>query len=450
MKKSYTKYMLVLTLCAGCLTAAGTEDYSLDQYIDLVEKNNVTVALSQKSLDSAVQTEHLAFSGLLPTIAAAGGYTRNLNDIEKPTAVAASSQLYNGVYPLIWQNIDSNYDNEVSLALSATWNLIDPAALAQYEKAKKGTAIQSVVTEYTRQQVLTGAKKLYAQVQLLLSVAEVKKSVAATSEAVYHDMEKKYNAGTATEVNLRMAEVDWKSDISSLSEAVKNARVSLIALKNLAGLPLDAEVTLTDDTTQLPALPEAAALGQVLDARLDYQAALLSKDVAAITFRASMASFLPTVGLNFTYAYGQYGGYTGKDDWDAYDYTAGAVGLKVTVPLFTGGARVAAIKNAKIMEDENSLQLRQQRDNISQALVSLELQLDESSKQIDSARALQNAASRALEITQTAFANGIDTQLELSKAMSQYAGAQLSLQNAIYNYRAAYYDYQFACGKTGV
>jgi outer membrane protein TolC len=449
--QSYKKRSaLFLALSIGWVAAAGAEKYSLEKYLSLVEENNVTVLLSEKDLASSKQTERQAFSVLLPTVAAAGGYTRNLNDVKESTPVAAVSQVYNGVYPLIYQNVDSNYDNELSLALSATWNLIDPAALAQYEKAKKGTAIQRSETEYTRQQVLTGAEKLYAQTQLLESVAEVKKNVAATSEAVYHDMEKKYNAGTATEVNLRMAEVDWKSDLSSVSEAEKNIRVSMMALKNLAGLPLDASVELTDSSAELPPLPEKADLGEVLGSRLDYQAALLSKEISAITYRASMASFLPTVSSSFTYAYGQYGGYAGKNDWDAYDYNLASVGLKVTVPLFTGGARLAAIKQAKIMQDASDLQLKEKRDSIEQDLVSIELQLDEAWQQIDSARTLEDATSRALAITRTAFANGMDTQIELSKAMSQYANAQVNLQNAIFNYRAAYYDYQCACGKIGV
>jgi outer membrane protein TolC len=444
----FYKYAAVVCLvCVQTVFNAGAEKYSLTEFIDRVEKNSVTVRISQKDLESARQTQHQAFAGLLPTVAASGGYTRNLNDLESMTAVAAGTTQLNGVYPLIYQNVDTNYDNELSAALSVTWNLIDPAAFAQYQKAKKGTQIQQVTTEYTRQQVITGAKKLYAQSLLLESVADVKKNVAVTSEAVYRDMQKKYAAGTATEVNLRMAEVDWKTDLSAVSEAEKNVRVSMMALKNLAGLPLDSDLTLAEDVSELPPLPEKASLGTVLGARLDYRAAQLAEDVAAITFNASLASFAPTVSSSFTYAHVQYGGYEGKDDWNAYDVTQSSAGLKVTIPLFTGGARIAMIQNAHIQKEQSELRLKNTRDSIEQALVTYELELQEAWQQIDSAKTLEDATAQALAITRTAFENGVDTQIELSKAMSQHANAQVNLQNALYTYRAAYYDYQFACGK---
>jgi outer membrane protein TolC len=443
------KKIIFLAICLAGLFTVTAEEYSLSRYLVLVEKNNLDLQLADQTVKAARESERQSLSALLPSVAATGGYTRNLTDVDQSTAVAAGTTAVNGVYPLIHQDIDSNYDNELTMAIALTQKLIDPAAIASYKAAKKNTEMQRAVTEYTRQQVLNGAKKLYAQVQLLQAVAQVKTEVTATSEAVYHDTEKKYNAGTATEVSLRMAEVDWKSDISSQSEAEKNVRVAMMAFKVLADIPFDTDVVLTEDTGKLPPLPAAAELGKVLGARQDYQASVLAKETTDIALRASKASFLPTVSGSFSYAYGQYGGYAGQDDWDAYDYKASSIGVNVTIPLFTGGSRLSAIKSARIQQDQLNIQLKQKRNDIQQSLQSLELQMDEARKQIDSARALESATDHSLSITRTAFMNGVNTQLEVSKAMTQYANARLNLQNAIYNYRTAYYDYELACGKTG-
>ena len=433
---------------AGALFCASAEDINLSRYLELVDKGNIDLKLAQKDSENAKQKQNQAMSQLLPTVAAVGSYTRNMDDVEQSAAVAASSQAYNGVYPLIYKDVDSNYDNDITLALSITEKLIDPASLAQFVAAKKGTQIQKTVTEYTRQQVLGGAKKLYAQTQLLLAVQDVKKESAQISEAVYHDTEKKYNAGSATEINLRMAEVDWKKAASEQAEAEKNVRVVLMAFRNLAGLPLDADVALTEKTDDLPSVPEGASLADVLGSRLDYQALLLAKETTGIAFKGALGSYLPSVSAGFTYAYGRMGGYEGKDDWNAYNYSLPSANIKVTIPLCTGGARIAAVKQAQIAGEESDLKIKQKRNEIEQQLVQLKLELDNAYGQIESARMLEQATAEALKITRAAFAAGMSTQLEVSKAMSQYSGAQVNLQNALYTYRAAYYDYELACGKT--
>lgn len=440
-------FFAAAVVLTGALFCASAEDISLSRYLELVENGNIDIKLAHKEADNAKQQENQALSQLLPTVAAAGSYTRNMADVEQSTAVAASTQAVNGIYPLIRTDLDSNYDNNLTLALSVTENLIDPAALAQFAAAKKGTQIQRTVSEYTRQQVMAGAKKLYAQVQLLEAVAVVKKNAYETSQAVYHDTEQKYNAGSATEVNMRMAEVDVKTAQSALADAEKNVRVVRMAFCNLAGLPLDSEVTLTEKADELMPVPDEAKLTEVLNNRLDYQAQLLGKEAGKIAFNASLASFLPTVSAGFTYAYGQMGGYEGADDWDAYDYSLPSASLKVTIPLCTGGARIAAVKKAQISNDETDLKLQQKRNEIEQELTQLKLELDNDWNQVESARLLEEATAQALKITRASFNAGMTTQLEVLKAVSQYAGAQVNLQNAIYTYRASYYDYEKACGK---
>lgn len=446
MKK--TTIVAVVLIAAGLLPVSmAAESYNLERYLSKIEQDNPDLQLSRENAAAAGEGVKQALSALLPSAGLSGGYTRNLKDVKESTAVAAGTTASGGVYPLIYQDIDSNYDNEVSVALGVTQNLVDPVSLAKYGEARKNMELQKTVSEYTRQQILTTAKKLYAQVQLLEAVAEVKKETAATSEEVYRDIGKKYNAGTATELDLRMSEVDWKSDISAQTEAEKNAKLAMMSLKTMAGIPLEEEVTLTENMQLLPEMPEEADLSAVLSARMDYRARILSKTVAEIAYRSSLATFLPTVTGSFTYAYGQYGGYEGQDDWDAYDYTAASIGLKVTVPLFTGGYRISLIKSAQINKEQQEIQIRKKRDEIAQDLVSLQLQMAEAKTQVDSAKALEEASERAMEIAKTSFSSGLGTQLEVSQAMSKYAGARVNLQNTVYAYRASYYDWEFATGR---
>lgn len=449
MKKilKYAAAFLLPVFFAQAVPAAA-EEYTIDTYLTAVERNNKDLQIARKNTASAKQGMHQALSALLPSAGVSAGYNRNLKDIKQSTAVYAYDAGLNGVYPLHYENVDSNYDNEITAAVGVNMNIFDPAAEGSYQQAKKNYQIEGASEEFTRQNLITNAKELYAQVLLLNGVVTVKKETAETSEAVYRNQEKKYNAGTITELDLRMAEVDWKNDLTAAAEAAKNAAIGMMSLKTLAGIPQAAEMVLIDDNEALPALPEKTDVEKVLADRGDYRIALLAKDIADLSWRNSLTAYLPTVTGSFSVAYGQYGGYEGKDDWDAYDYTAATIGMKITLPLFTGGYRTSTMLDAKIKQQKAALQIEQKRDQIEQDLMSAQLRMEEAQQRIESAKTLQQTAERAATLARVALDNGMGTQLSVSQSDTQLALAKLGLQNAIYDYRAAYYDWEFACGKT--
>ena len=85
----------------------------MDDYLRQVESGNPDLALARTNSAIARETEKQARAALLPTLAASAGYNRNMIDIEKPTAVAS---LPTGG-PLIWQDVDQNLDNELTVGL---------------------------------------------------------------------------------------------------------------------------------------------------------------------------------------------------------------------------------------------------------------------------------------------------------------------------------------------
>jgi len=116
----------MLPLLAIAIAASGTglvaEDYTLETYLQRVEAENPDLALSRRNGTIAAETEKQARSALLPMVAASAGYNRNILDIEKPTAVAS---LPTGG-PLIWQDVDQNMDNELTIGLALRQKILPP------------------------------------------------------------------------------------------------------------------------------------------------------------------------------------------------------------------------------------------------------------------------------------------------------------------------------------
>ncbi|ADK82096.1 TolC family protein [Sediminispirochaeta smaragdinae] len=443
MRRMFLSILMILMLVGGSLPLFAF-DYDLASYLEKVEADNRDLELSRQRVASALESIKQTRSALLPTIAVAGGYTRNFTDIEQPTAVGADTTAAPSPFsPFIYEDVDTNYDNEMTIAASLSQKIIDPEATARYAQARRNSLIQTNVNDYTRKSILTAAKKLYAQTQLAFAVAQVREESEKTSKEVYDNIEKKYKAGVATELDLRMAEVDWKNAVTQTAEANKNAQLALMTLKTLAGIPQEEEVHLIEKIDVLPDLPEIPELGIVLSSRSDYQAQVLSRDIADIAYKSALASYLPSISGTLTYAYGGYGNDSLNGD---YDFTSVQLGVTVSLPIFTGGYRQSLVESARIQQTNSSVEIMKSQDQIEQDLSSLHLQMVEARRRLDSAHALVEASSRAASLARTALSSGLGTQLDVSRATSNLAQAQVGLQNAIYTYRALYYDWQLATG----
>jgi outer membrane protein TolC len=427
---------------------------SLEEYIEKVRANNLDIVLSGQNILAAAESVKQARSAFLPSIGATGGYTRNLRDRLQSTPVAAngldpvmSVPGVGGLYPLIYEDRDANYDNELTGAVVLDQKIFDAAALARYRQSKIGKSMQETVFDYTRQMVITAAKKLYAQAQLTEAVLAVAKEAENTSEETYRNIERMYTAGTTTELNLLMAEVDWKNNSTAVFEAERNMALVMLAVKNLANIPPETAITLTEEAGQLPELPSMPDLINVFTVRPDYHIQLLSKELAEEAYRASIGAFLPTVSARFAYAYGNMGGYEGKDDWNAMNYSVPQVSLNVTIPLFTGGYRTSLVRNANINRVQAEITIQKKRNEIEQEMTSLMLKMREARQKMGSAGTLEAAALRAMTLAQISLENGMGTRLAVSEASANLSKTRLNFQNAVFEYRSAYYDWLLAVGR---
>jgi outer membrane protein TolC len=437
MKKRVFVSVVILTLAAF---GAAAEEYDLPAYLQKVQQNNSDIALAFKDLRLSRETMKQARAPLLPGIGAEGSYTRNLRDVEQSTPVAADL----GTGRIIRQDVDTNYDNEISIGVGVTQKLFDPAAWFQYRQAKTGLSIQEQAFEAARLNILCAAKKTYAQTQLALSVVAIREASEEASRKLFESAGRRFRAGAATELDLLMAEVDWKQKALAASEARRNAESALLAFRTLAGIPLSQAVTLTENSDDIPALPETLELAGVLAGRADYRALLLSRDLAGIGKRAAIGSFLPTVSAGLSFAYGGMGNGSLTGD---YDYTAAQFTLGVNIPLFTGGYRLSRVKAAQLEQEKAALALTKKQGDIESDLVEIQLRLNETAERIGAARLVESAARRAHALSQTAFVNGLITQLSVTEAANRLDEASLGLQNAVCEYRSAWYDWELASGR---
>ncbi|MDR1174817.1 MAG: TolC family protein [Treponema sp.] len=439
-KPIHKLFLLSFVFMCGISANIRAEEYDLAAYLAKVEQNNPYLALAAKELALAKTSVGQARVAFFPGLGLQGGYSRNFTDDMRSTAVASLP----GGGPLVYQDVDYDYDNELTLDIGVNQTLFDAGAVSNYKRARQGQRIGESSLETVRQTIRCAAKKIYAQTRLVLDIVKIMEASEQFSRETCQSAERKYRAGTATELDLLLAEVDWKKKVTAVAEARKNAELALIAFRNLAGIPLTQTVTLTGEFGALPEVPESPALEQVLAGRPDYRSLVLSRELADIERRAALTSFLPTVSSSFSYALGGMG--NGSSLTGDYDFNSSRLSLNVTIPLFAGGYRLSRINAARIGQEKTGIALSQSQNRIESTLLELRLRLDEAAQRIESARLIEETARRAAALSQSAYANGLTTQLTVAEAVNRLGEAQLGLQSAIFEYRSLYYDWELATG----
>lgn len=429
-----------MILCAA--VPAFSKPYSMDEYISLVKENNKDLMLAASTLKSAGEQEKLARSQALPTIGLSSSLYRNFIDVEQSVAVA--SQVGGG--PLIYKDVDVNKDYDFSFGLGLSQQLFNMNVFNAIKASKEYKQMSQSVYDAQSDAIITAAKKVFFQCYLLEKLYDIRKQTEERSFDHYQLMKQKYNAGVVSNVAYLNSEVDYKKTIPQTTNAKMNLELCLINFKHLAGIPEDEEVSVIGDFTVYPDIPENLSMQDVLEERSDYLALLREKSLRDLNVKATRAGHYPTLSLDAAY------GYSNSDDklskaFHNDDYVQiFKVGLKLELPIFTGGALSAKDHQVKIESEQTEIKLQQKRENIIVELRQIYLTLQREFENIATAESTIGTAQEAYDIAQVSFDNGVMTQLELRDTRLNLESAELNHLNAVYSYLCAYFDWQRATG----
>ena len=441
MKHKAAFAVILILVIVPCLAA---EEIDLASYLQRVEEHNKSLQIARSDVAQTEEMKKQALAGLLPNAGLQAGYTRNLNEITQPMASYATASAIPGVYPITYTDQVVSFNNELDLAAAANFPIYDGSAWARYHQASEGVNARKAGYDYQLKAVANGAKKLYFQLLLLNEVVKVKEASEKIAQDNYNDAQAKFKVGLLTELDALMAEVAWKGKVPETAEARRNRDIALLGFKRLAGISAEENVSLTESMETYPDVPLEVRLADVLSARSDYALLLRQKTLSELAIDAVRANYFPTFSGSFAIANQRFG-----NDWKLGDYDSLAIqlGLKVTLPVYEGGYRSAKLAEEEIGLKKSDLQIVQKQEDIQTELTGVKLRLDEARQRIENANSVQTVAQRAFDRATVSFKNGVATQLQLSQATLSLEGSRLAFLSAIYDYRAAYFDWEFAVGR---
>lgn len=388
-------------------------DPALDRLVEQAAQRNTSVWEAGARLAQARALVRSARADRLPSVGVGFSADR-----------AAGANVPNGATPATL----------LQAGASLSWELDLSGRLARSQDA---ASLDAQSREALLQSTRLMVQAEVAQTYLALRALDVERALVRDTVGAYGDTlrltQRRHQAGDVAELDVVRVQSELAANEAE-ALALDRQRAQLVnALAVLVGeaaseFSLDAGAW----NTALPAIP-AGVPGTVLARRPDVAAAQAQLMAAQARVGVAQAAWFPSVSLTGA------GGFASPELGDLFKWSARAwsVGALLSLPIFDGGRREAAVDSSKAQLD---VQLAQYRGQVLNAFREVEDQLaalrllDEQSQA--QGRAV-DAARRASTISETRYRNGMVSQLELLDARrSELRNRRQALQVKAAQYQA--------------
>ena len=291
---------------------------------------------------------------------------------------------------------------------------------AQTRMAGAGRRIAETSLASTRAQLVLNVIEAYYDAALADRLVSIAVSTLEQAETTLRHTQLARQVGNQPEFELLRATVSRDNQRPILIQRQSDRDIALMRLKQLLNLPLDEPLTLTtplDDTTAAvpvrltsgaPSLSDSVAPAD----RAPVRQAAEAVEVSASALRIARSQRLPQVNVNMQYgrvAYPQ----TGLPVWNDFS-TNWTVGVALRVPLFTGGRITGDVRVAQADLEEARYRLTQARELAQLDSYAAMARLEAAEASFAASAGTAQQATRAYQIAEIRYREGISTQVELS------------------------------------
>jgi len=290
----------------------------------------------------------------------------------------------------------------------------------------------------SRLEMVTSVKDAYYAVLLAKQAFEVYKRVYENALENLRNTQSKYNAQRASELDLTRAKTNYASAIPNVYDAENNIVLTLWQLKAVMGVDLQSNIDVAgkiDDYAAYMDMPAIEDEDYDLTHNTTMRQLSIQAEELARNVKMQQNANIPTLSLAFNYnlsamtndfVFSEY-------KWSPYSY----VGLSLNIPIFAGGKRSNAIKQARVQSSELAIQQadteRQLKIAIRQYLGTMDTQL----RSFSSAQSAVESARKAYAIAEKSYQVGRSTLTDLNASQLALVQAELTVSQAIYSYAVA-------------
>jgi outer membrane protein len=474
---------------------------SLDEALRVAERESESIQIARAGVDRARGTQQQARSQYLPQLSGSLQYTRTLRSqfsvlqnsqpepgpevppapardtttyfqpctrylatgaaqAERLAGLEAFAQCSSGGGGIDFTKVGFGAPNQYQLGLTGSWNLFTGGRISA-QNAAAAASSRSAGIELTAQraQLKLDVAQAYYDAALADRLVDIADSSLVQTEEALRQTTLARQVGNQSEFDLLRARVTRDNQYPPLVQARTARTLTYLRLKQLLNVPYSDSLVLTDGIVEVEEAANvkvSASTGQRADLaamvfaitdsivqRTDTNSEeratvrQLGESVTAqeAQRRVARAEYLPSLNLSTSYgrvAFPQ----GGVPNWNQF-VNNWTVTLGASMPLFTGGRIRGENTVARANVAEAKARLQQTREFASLDSRQAVAQLEQAVATLAASGGTADQATRAYNIAEVRFREGLSTQLELTES-------RLLLQQARANRAQAARDFQVA------
>ena len=399
--------------------------YTLPQLIDIAESNNPVTRIAWNAARNVALAEGIAESSFLPQLTA---------------SAITGRQVSSGQTAIQGLNLGANQldANGTISVLSFEWLLFDfGERAAVVEAAKQATVISNIAFTAAHQQVIYDVSTaFYADAAARARVGTAAQSLR-NARNVQAAAEDRYGRGIGTVVEVaqaRQANAQARLLQVQAEGAAKDTYLKLISAIGISPLT---QLTIADVSGRRLASPMYGSVERIINEGLarrpDILGAYAAQKAGIANVQAAQSAFMPKVFVagNAAHSSGDLG-VTAVPSIGGQSATVNVTGGHdsgtilggVTIPIYDGGTRLAALKQAEAKADNANLTLVRTKNEAVRQIVLADNALRTSLSSYTASTALASAAQTTFDAALSAYRNGVGSITDATVAETQLLQAR--------------------------
>lgn len=334
-----------------------------------------------------------------------------------------------------------------TLGLDLQQILFDGQVFVGLQAKRTAIDFSTKTAEVTEEQIKANVYKIYYQLVVGKKQIQSIDANIGRFEKLLHDTREIYKNGFAEKLDVDKVDVQLNNLNTEKLKAENQLAAGKEGLMFLMSMPQKDQLILTDT------LSEEELKSNILDEnynytdRKDYQLLKIGAKLNEFNIRRYKLSKIPIVS-----GFANYSKNAQRKSFDIFKldapwYSTSFIGLKISIPIFDGGAKNARIAKAK-------LELQKTNNNINQLKLSIDNDVDQSRLKMKSALITMDSqkknillAEEVYKTTKLKYEQGLGSNQEIYTAQTELKVAQNNYYSALYDAINAKIDYLKAAGK---
>ncbi|MDE6451514.1 MAG: TolC family protein [Odoribacter sp.] len=396
---------------------------SVGQYRDKVLDYNRDIRKSRQAAEAALYSLKSVRTGFFPQLDASGNYSYQIETVEFFPGTDLKHDNY-GVEAALLQNVYSG-----------------SAVRKQYRVAGLQYAIACLAVDHTIDNIIYAADVTYWTVVANRDLLRLSEQYVQLVGELYRVVHKRFEEGAISRTDVLMLQNRLKEAELQLNTSSTNYKIALQSLNIMMGAEPSAAVVLTDSIRQVMRMPGQVSLGEALEKRADYRAAVMDIEVAKIQTGVVRSQYLPRLAVGLKEKYGTtLINIDGKSKWTTTAYA------QVNIPVFHWGEMRHQVRMSRTQEETKELERSRLEDQVSKELSSAWVNVTEIAGRLEIVRSSLGIAEENLILNTFSYNEGKLPILDVLAAQVSWLQAYTNVVSVNYQYKIALAEYVRALG----